>query len=96
MSTKVRGGVYKFYLNTNRAAKDVNMENNDFLFLHAASQKELDSFIYSVKNTELSYLCLLCSKDLVLNLWKTREQLWYVLFSWLESLRVVVEQSVRI
>lgn len=31
------------------------------LFLHAASQKELDSFI--LKNTELSYLCLLCPED---------------------------------
>lgn len=60
VSTKVRGGVYKFCLNTKGAAKDVNMEKKVFLFLRAASQKELDSFIFvlSVKNTELSYLCL--------------------------------------
>lgn len=75
VSTKVRGGVCKFYLNTKGAANDVNMENYVFLFLHAASQKELYCFILSVKHTELSYLCLLCSKDSVLNLWKSREQL---------------------
>lgn len=76
VSTKVRGRVYKFCLNTKGAAKDVNMENYVFPFL-CASQKELDSFIFvlSVKNTELSYLCLLHSKDSVLNLWKSRELL---------------------
>lgn len=34
-----------------------------FLFLHAASQKELESFVLSVKSNELSYLCLLCPED---------------------------------
>lgn len=55
----------------------VNMQNYVFLFLHAASQKELYSFIFM-----LSYPCLACcllhSKDLVLNLWKTREQQLHV------------------